>query len=198
MEDEYVTEVKSCVFETIDDSITLGDAFDKYKFFKSTKWESFEDDQGRKVVEFVGEFEMEKFLFVQNFKAMMEGLTEKQFEEITGEKYDADIEDHVKYLESGGLSQRYNDKQIAAIRERGIPNVSIHYKAQLVPSIVDDSVNRGYEGLILECHDDGLQVKKEYSNEAIFEFIFSNQEFLAMKDIHSTFMHTAINPLRQK
>lgn len=198
MEDEYVTKVKSCVFETIDDSITLGDAFDNYKFFKSTKWESFDDDQGRKVVEFVGEFDTEKFLFVQNFKVMMEGLTEKQFEKLTGEKYDANMEDHVKYLESGGLSQRYNDKQIAAIRERGIPNVSIHYKAQLVPSIVDDSVNRGYEGLILECHDDGLEVKKEYSNEAIFEFIFSNQEFLAMKDIQSIFMHTAVNPLRQK
>ena len=198
MEDDYVTEVKSCVFESIDDSITLGNAFDNYKFFKTTTWESFEDDQGRRVVEFVGEFDMKKFLFVQNLKAMMEGLTEKQFEEITGEKYNANNQQHVKFLKSGGLAKRYNDKQIEVIRERGIPNISIHYKAQLIPSIVDDSVSRGYEGLILESHDEGLQVKKEYSNEAIFEFIFSNQEFLAMKDIQSIFMTTAINPLRQK
>lgn len=198
MEDEYVTEVKSCVFESIDDSITLGNAFDNYKFFKTTTWESFEDEQGRRVVEFVGEFDMKKFLFVQNFKAMMEGLTVKQFEELTGEKYNKNDQQHVKFLKSGGLSKKYNDKQIAAIRERGIPNVSIHYTAQLIPSIIDDTISRGYEGLILECHDEGLQVKKEYSNEAIFEFIFSNQEFFAMKDIHSIFMTTAINPLRKK
>ena len=160
MEDEYVTEVKSCVFESIDDSITLGNAFDNYKFFKTTTWESFEDEQGRRVVEFVGEFDMKKFLFVQNFKTMMEGLTVKQFEELTGEKYNKNDQQHVKFLKSGGLSKKYNDKQIAAIRERGIPNVSIHYTAQLIPSIIDDTISRGYEGLILECHDEGLQVKK--------------------------------------
>ncbi len=42
-----------------DKSITVGQAFDKYKYFSSTKWKSFSTDNGRKIVEVQGTFKNE-------------------------------------------------------------------------------------------------------------------------------------------
>lgn len=39
-----------------DNSITVGDAFDKYSYFTSTDWRSFETSNGRKIVEVKGVF----------------------------------------------------------------------------------------------------------------------------------------------
>ncbi|WP_442765654.1 hypothetical protein [Sulfurospirillum cavolei] len=44
-----------------DKSITVGQAFDKYSYFSSTKWRSFKTDNGRQIVEVRGEF-TDKFL----------------------------------------------------------------------------------------------------------------------------------------
>lgn len=38
-----------------DNSITVGEAFDKYSYFSSTNWKSFETSNGRKIVEVTGE-----------------------------------------------------------------------------------------------------------------------------------------------
>ena len=35
----------------IDNSITVGEAIDNYKYFKDVKWESFKTDNGRRVVQ---------------------------------------------------------------------------------------------------------------------------------------------------
>jgi hypothetical protein len=42
-----------------DKSITVGQAFDKYKYFSSTKWKSFSTDNGKKIVEVEGVFKNE-------------------------------------------------------------------------------------------------------------------------------------------
>ena len=39
-----------------DNSITVGEAFDRYSYFTSTSWRDFETSNGRKIVEVTGEF----------------------------------------------------------------------------------------------------------------------------------------------
>ena len=39
-----------------DNSITVGEAFDKYSYFSDTDWEDFETLNGRKIVQVTGEF----------------------------------------------------------------------------------------------------------------------------------------------
>jgi len=39
-----------------DNSITVGEAFDKYSYFSDTDWEDFETSNGRKIVQVTGEF----------------------------------------------------------------------------------------------------------------------------------------------
>jgi len=41
-------------------SITIGDAFDNFKFFKNKKWEAHEEENKRKCVVFMGELDLEK------------------------------------------------------------------------------------------------------------------------------------------
>jgi len=42
-----------------DNSITVGEAFDKYSYFTSTSWKNFETSNGRKIVEVTGDFNNE-------------------------------------------------------------------------------------------------------------------------------------------
>jgi len=39
-----------------DNSITVGQAFDRYSYFSDTDWEDFETSNGRKIVQVTGEF----------------------------------------------------------------------------------------------------------------------------------------------
>ena len=48
-----VSTIKNGTLE-FDKSITVGQAFDKYKYFSSTKWKSFSTDNGKKIVEVKG------------------------------------------------------------------------------------------------------------------------------------------------
>ena len=45
-----------------EESITLGDALDKYKYFEKTKWKNIKTDNGRKFVEFTGIISPNEFL----------------------------------------------------------------------------------------------------------------------------------------
>ncbi len=45
----------------LDESITIGKAFDNYKYFKSTKWESFKDSQDRTIVQFTGTLNFDSY-----------------------------------------------------------------------------------------------------------------------------------------
>lgn len=53
-----VSTIKNGTLE-FDKSITVGQAFDKYKYFSSTKWKSFSTDNGKKIVEVEGTFKNE-------------------------------------------------------------------------------------------------------------------------------------------
>lgn len=48
-------------FLPVDASVTVGDALDRYRYFGEINWKSFEDPQGRVIVEFSGTFEYEEF-----------------------------------------------------------------------------------------------------------------------------------------
>ena len=51
-----------------DKSITVGQAFDKYKYFSSTKWKCFSTDNGKKIVEVKGDFKNEYLKLLQKFE----------------------------------------------------------------------------------------------------------------------------------
>lgn len=53
-----VSTIKNGTLE-FDKSITVGQAFDKYKYFSSTKWKNFSTDNGKKIVEVKGDFKNE-------------------------------------------------------------------------------------------------------------------------------------------
>ena len=59
-----VNTIKNGTLE-FDKSITVGQAFDKYKYFSSTKWKSFSTDNGKKIVEVKGDFKNE---YLQHMK----------------------------------------------------------------------------------------------------------------------------------
>lgn len=42
----------------IDKNITIGQAFDNYSHFKNSEWQSFETENGRRIVQFDGEFKL--------------------------------------------------------------------------------------------------------------------------------------------
>jgi hypothetical protein len=44
----------------IDKSVTIGNAFDNYKYFKSVSWEAGEDEQKRQIVTFKGVYDLNK------------------------------------------------------------------------------------------------------------------------------------------
>jgi len=54
-----ISTVKNATLE-FDKSISVGDAFDKYKYFKSTKWSDLETDNGKKVVQVDCEIDFDK------------------------------------------------------------------------------------------------------------------------------------------
>ncbi|MGI9257096.1 MAG: hypothetical protein ACR2PY_09205 [Salinispira sp.] len=49
-----------------DTSITVGNAFDNYAYFTEVEWQEFETDQGRKIVEVVGNFDINTFFFAES------------------------------------------------------------------------------------------------------------------------------------
>ena len=51
--------VKNGILE-FDKSITVGEAFDNYKYFKNVKWEAFTSENGRRVVQVTGELDIDR------------------------------------------------------------------------------------------------------------------------------------------
>lgn len=199
--DRYVQSAKLSVFKNLDESITLGQAFDNYKFFKNTSWHSFTDEQGREVVEFVGEFDREKFSYIQNYKTMLKGMTVQEFEETFGEKYDPTNPNMVNALKIGVFALKFKDKQvdaaIDAAKELINLDISIKYKSQFSFSLVDDSINFGYECIVLECHEDSLQTSHEFPNSDVKRYIYANEEYLSIGELHSAFLKNFVHPLKK-
>lgn len=57
-----ITVVKNGTLDNIDKSVTVGNALGNYKYFSKTKWATFQDDQKRNVVEFVGTVDMDRLI----------------------------------------------------------------------------------------------------------------------------------------
>ena len=61
-----------------DKSITVGQAFDNYKYFSDTKWEEFKTNNGRQIVEFTGTFNDKYLDYLNNqFKKAIKKHPEK-------------------------------------------------------------------------------------------------------------------------
>ena len=74
-----------------DESVTVGDALDGYEFFAETAWETFEDPQGREIVEFNGVIDLNAFIgqeFIRSFifgmplPSSTEPLTQEELREL--------------------------------------------------------------------------------------------------------------------
>lgn len=71
----------------LDGSITVSQALENYPLFKKTSWKSFSDQQGRKIVEFIGEIDMNEMCSFE-----VDGVIYNPLEEETMFK---DILDHL-------------------------------------------------------------------------------------------------------
>ncbi len=58
-----------------DKSLSIGDAFDKYKYFKSTKWSDLETDNGKKVVQVDCEIDLDKHPSGAEWKANLNSMS---------------------------------------------------------------------------------------------------------------------------
>ncbi len=74
-----VASVKGSTLD-IDKSVTIGNAFDNYKYFKSVSWQASEDDQKRQLVTVKGEYDLNKCAGLSYSVAGLESL------ELTPEK----------------------------------------------------------------------------------------------------------------
>jgi hypothetical protein len=52
--------VKNGILE-LDKSLTVGEAFENYKYFSDVKWEAFKTDNGRRVVQVTGILDLDKY-----------------------------------------------------------------------------------------------------------------------------------------
>ncbi len=59
--------VKNGVLE-FDQSLTVGEAFENYKYFKKVKWEAFKTENGRRVVQVTGSLDLEKYPLGREWK----------------------------------------------------------------------------------------------------------------------------------
>lgn len=87
-----------------DKSITVGQAFDGYKYFKSKKWISYKTDQGRRVVEFSGAVDM--------------GNPDNQLTILSTEK-PSTIETKVQFLINGDNTYSVADVNMAGTMQDG-------------------------------------------------------------------------------
>jgi hypothetical protein len=53
----------------VEPSVTIEGAFDNYKYFSTTSWESYDDPQGRSIVEFKGNIDVNKFSGVKYLRS---------------------------------------------------------------------------------------------------------------------------------
>jgi hypothetical protein len=66
--DSNVSAVKEGVLK-FDKSLTVGQAFDNYKYFDNVDWESFTTENGREVVQVTGNIDLDKYPLGKEIKA---------------------------------------------------------------------------------------------------------------------------------
>lgn len=65
----------------LDKSLTVGEAFENYKYFKKVKWDNFKSDDKRDMVEVMAEYDIEKAMKTEKLK-MLKSVFDK-FEKVT-------------------------------------------------------------------------------------------------------------------
>jgi hypothetical protein len=85
----------------LDESITVGDAFDNYQYFMKTKWSSFKDSQGRKIVQVEGELDLSDITDAES------GMTFNLFQEGVFEEFMLPF-----FLNTAFISQSYKSEVI--------------------------------------------------------------------------------------
>ena len=114
----------------LDESITLGDAFDNYQYFTSTEWESFKDSQGRDIVQVTGKIDMSS-MFISESVNMLEG---RAFEEgllslllNQAGKYQNEGIDIISGGDVGPVIDRVMDTDKAILRDDPISHTILEY-----------------------------------------------------------------------
>ncbi len=114
-----------------DNSITVGQAFDKYSYFTSTSWKDFETSNGRKIVEVTGDFNNEYIKLMGWTKQFSEASLTVQFKinkdntfevsaigftvvGMNGETKEVDVGSEISILQFNNmLKELYNDKPLS-------------------------------------------------------------------------------------
>lgn len=185
----------------LDESITVAQAFENYTFFKKVKWESFKDEQGRKIVEVTGEFDMDKMFIVdingQTFN-MLEG---KEFEEgvLSALLDQAGLyqAQGLNIISQGNLQpvlDIFTDTQTAIIRVNAISNLIRNYHQD--PEVTIEYLTSRYE-YYLDLNDmhQIKQVAENYieTKYGSLQAFFSNKYEEKMYEPYSDQNESAVN-----
>ena len=83
-----------------DSSITIGDAFDNYKFFESVSWEHFTTEQGRNVVQCIGKIKNTYYIIKTQFRISKDDDTKFNISYIGAWEGDEEIIKNLDYIEN--------------------------------------------------------------------------------------------------
>jgi len=191
-EDERVTQVKESIFSDLDESLTVGSAFDKHRFFADTSWEAFEDEQGRQVIEFQGDINLDENSLFKRWQFWIGGPSDEEILQHCEEMK----EDSPEFLLASGrninkelallsmISVGLTQQTIEIYKKTGVPEFEAHFVTQFTLSALDDTIERSYEGVKLRCHYKDFDKTREYPDEEIIHEIYQNEEPTLMVHIN--------------
>lgn len=128
-----VSTVKDGVLE-FDKSVTVGNAYDNYKYFEKKEWSSFETEQKRNVVEFKGTLPVADIVkkidydfkfFTSDYISSIEYTTQFTIS-ADGESFE---------INYSGLKIKHKDGKEEPIKDSGMTMVESIYKNKLIPDI---------------------------------------------------------------
>ena len=194
-EDERVTQVKESVYSDLDQSLNIGSAFDKYRYFSETSWESFQDDQDRQVIEFTGTIDLENNHLFKRWQFWMSGPSDEQIlehcEELKKDSPELLLQSGknlnkslvmLSMLSVGIVDEILKMYKITGVN--GAPEFEVHFVTQFTLSALDDTSERTYEGVKIRCEYEDFDKTVEYSNEDMINQIYQNEEPMVLGNIN--------------
>ena len=161
--------VKSGILR-IDKSVTVGNAIDNYKYFSSTSWKEFEDDQKRNVVEFNGKIKTDAIV-----NSLSDDRAKKILDEIVARHPDFKngalvrmqflIDADSKSFKLGYSSVNFNGQKTC---ENKIDIIEDIYRNSMISCL------RAFTSRLTD--EVGEQVKKENQVAVLKQFIKSNKD----------------------
>lgn len=153
---DNISTVKNSIVN-YDKSITIGQAFDKWKQCDSTKWENLVSDNGKKIVEYT--CQMDSYGKSLQKQAILE-LEER----IASDK---------KYLKTSTFRE-VEEKRIKALEDK-IPKIKTKlFKKVLVQWVinVDNTVDFAYSGVVVQ--DNGTMKDMSYDTYKLLADVYQN------------------------